>query len=180
MLKLLPYLSEAQKKLGKNKGILVYVAISLFIFLALRYIYRSIKKNSEEKKEVKRKREQVLELIDTTSPLDGSYSEEDFLPTAISIADRLEEAMTGVGTNEPVVFESLVNLTGAQLRDVYSAFGVRDEQDLFAWFDEDLSSSSFWEVVTDDNIEGCTAWLDQCSEREAMVSVWKKSGLNYK
>ena len=179
MLQLLPYLSEAQKKLGKTKGTILYIAISLLIILAIRYLYRSIKDSREEEKEAKRRQQDVQDLVNTTAPEDNSVSDENFKPVATNIAGRLFNAMEGGGTDEKALFEPLENLTGAQLRDVFEAFGVKEDKDLFQWFDDELNTNSWLYVVTSDSIEGCSSWFDQCSEREAMVSIWKKSGLGY-
>ena len=179
MLQLLPYLGEAQKKLGKVKGTILYIAISLLVVLSIRYLYRSIKESKEKEEKEKRRREEIKGLLDTTDPEDNSFADENFKPVATNIAGRLFQAMEGGGTDETALYEPLEKLTGAELRYVFEAFGIREDKDLFQWFDDELNDNSGWYVVSSDNIEGCTSWWDQCSEREAMVSIWKKSGLQY-
>lgn len=69
---------------------------------------------------------------------------------AIKIADGLEKAMKGPGTDEAKIQSLLRTVTQAQFKQVYDAFGQRDYgyiwtdlQPLEVWLDSELSSEEY-------------------------------------
>ena len=123
-------------------------------------------------------------LVDSTTTQDGTSTEDiedSFKGTAKGIADA-QYTNLSVGfwtnTNEQALFNPLGDLNGAQLQMVYVEFGIRDGKDLFAWYAGELSTNLWTGLVwTDDRIEGCTSYVDNCTESDMMRAVWVKSGL---
>jgi len=88
-------------------------------------------------------------------------------PVYKQIAQDQYNAMEGFGTNETILFDTLDNLNGDDLKMVFMDFGLRapgsrvsglwkyDRGNIFTWYNAELSGSDL----------------------EKMREVWKKSGL---
>lgn len=108
---------------------------------------------------------------------------------AMDIANKLETAMTGWGTDEDQMFNLLQCLNGASLQKVKVEFGVRDYDgdatkpyDLFDWFATELDNNTFSSVYWSECVEGCEDWSSayfstSCFETPYMRKIWEKSGL---
>ena len=98
------------------------------------------------------------------------------------IADKLQWAMDGYGTDEASMFNALQCLNGASLKKVYAEFGQRDYDgtmmDLFGWFAAELSDNVFVSgVFWDECVPECDGYWDQCYELTYMRAIWKRSGM---
>ena len=131
-----------------------------------------------------RRERNVDRMIENTPTQDGTSmtnSERNaYKPQARVIADRLQEAMSGAGTAEQTIWTSLCGLNGAELQVVFSEYGIRDDEDLFSWFANDLSDNFLTTYLPDD--DGCKEVVCSgeglmCTEIEAMRNLWQKSGI---
>lgn len=120
----------------------------------------------------------VTDLVNSTTPSDNTQVDGDFDAQAKSIADGQYNAMAGWGTDEESLFTPLLALNGAQLAKVYEKFGVRDGQNLFQWYGNELNNSALTSLTYyNEASEGCTSWADNCYEKDFMRGIWQKSGL---
>jgi len=67
-----------------------------------------------------------------------------------TVANSLENAMKGLGTDEDTVYEIIYNTVSNQSEwyKLYNAFGVRDGENLLQWLKGDLSSSEYSKLMT--------------------------------
>lgn len=127
----------------------------------------------------------VSNVLSTTQSADGTIEQNSFKATAKMIADGQFNAMDGVGTDESNLFDPLLDLTGAELRQVFEEFGSRDGRTLFQWYRDELCAggldacvfTSF--IYHDGRVPGCESYGDQCHELEFMRAIWQKSGLPF-
>jgi len=120
----------------------------------------------------------VQDVVDQTTPSDGTTVDGDFDAQAKSIADGQYAAMQGTGTDEDSLFTPLLSLNGAQLAKVYEKFGVKEGMNLFQWYGGELSNNMFTSLTYHNEAsEGCTSWADDCHEKDFMRGIWQKSGL---
>ena len=123
----------------------------------------------------------VQDTAENATPKDGTSVaaiEEEFANAAANYANAQYAAMEGYGTDENALIFPLTNLTGAQLIMVYEAFGVKEGKNLFQWYSSELAGSSWTGLIySDDNVEGCTSYWDECTELDIMRAIWDKSGL---
>jgi hypothetical protein len=100
-------------------------------------------------------------------------------PTAQLIAEQQYAAMQGTGTNEEVLFDSILGLNGAQLIMVNTAYGVKEGKNLFQWYIDELCGGALEGCVTlsyyDDSTPGCSSWWNSCSEKGFMQEIWKRA-----
>jgi hypothetical protein len=114
------------------------------------------------------RKQKEFDLVDI--PLDPNTGTGLLTPEeSLAIANRLEYAMTDIGTFEQQLFDNLSPLTGQQLVQVFNSFGERPYAfwgnffglpvglplDLFGWFKEELGTN----------------------ELNQMRQLWAKSGL---
>tara|TARA_Y100000034_G_scaffold83551_1_gene100011 strand:+ start:116 stop:658 length:543 start_codon:yes stop_codon:yes gene_type:complete len=171
---------------GSWQKVLIRVIVLLLVlyvsYRILRKFYKKIFKN--------RTSQEYKDYVNNELPLivnDDSSNNND--PATISnneaklIADKLENAMDGLGTNENTMFNSLQCLNGASLKKVYVEFGQRDYSgtmmDLFGWFSEELSNAIFSSgVFWDDCVPECDGYWNQCYALTYMREIWKRTGMN--
>ena len=101
---------------------------------------------------------------------------------ATLIADKLQFAMEGYGTDETAMFNALQCLNGKSLQKVFVEFGQRsyngNKIDLFGWFSQELTNNVFSSLVYYNScVSGCTTYMDSCKELSYMKKIWQKSGL---
>ena len=108
-----------------------------------------------------------------------------------NIANIQYDALSGYGTDEASLFNSLCGLNGADLILVAQEFDIRDEKTIFQWYYNELCSSVNY-------LTGCNGWTDNdgscgvapdcdqnfaglggCSELVFMKKLWAKSGLAF-
>lgn len=156
------------------------IALAVFLVWFVGYLRRNIGGIFS----AARRERNVDRMIENTPTQDGTVmtnSERNaYKPQARVIADRLQEAMDGAGTASQTIWTSLCGLNGAELQVVFSEYGVRDDEDLFSWFANDLSDNWFTSDLPDD--DGCEEVVCSdagaiCTEIEAMRNLWQKSGI---
>ena len=134
--------------------------------------------------------EDVLQLQIDNPPVitdDSTPNDPDTISNseALDVANKLDTAMTGWGTDNDLMFNLLQCLNGASLQKVKFEFGVRDYDgdtsmplDLFGWFGQELETGAFSTMVyANDCVPECTSWWSQCYEHFYMREIWKKSGM---
>ena len=123
----------------------------------------------------------VEKTLNETSASDGTQLEgNSFTPQAKTIADaQYLELSKGwyQNTSEDALFSSVINLNGAQLREVYREFDTRDGKTLFNFYAEELSTSLIGMNYYEDGLDSCSSYFDNCNEAEFMRDIWNKSGL---
>lgn len=120
----------------------------------------------------------VNQVVEETTPSDGTTLQNDFDAQAKNIADGQYAAMQGFGTDEESLFAPLLALNGAQLAKVFQKFGMREGKNLFQWYSAELNNTSLTSLnYHNEASEGCTSWADNCYEKDFMRGIWAKSGL---
>lgn len=188
MIPLFTALTAKAKKVPGGPVVQAVVAIAflLIAYYVLRAVVKAVAKSVNQLINPPADPE---ELVAETPTADGTSmteaDEEAFATTAQSVAESQYNAMAGWGTNENALFVALVNLNGAQLQQVFAAYGTKDGKNLFNWYADELSdnilSSGAWWCDGDwcppANTPGCDSWLSDCRDRSFMRSIWQKSGL---
>jgi hypothetical protein len=169
---------------GSWQKVLIRVILLLLVLYVIYRIGKVLLGLVYKNKTSKEFKEYIDELknvtpIDNSNPNDADTISEN---QAKLIADQLENAMDGFGTNESSMFNSLQCLNGASLKKVYAEFGQRDYSgtmmDLFGWFSEELSNALFSSgIFWDDCVSECDSYLDQCYALTYMREIWKRTGM---
>jgi hypothetical protein len=122
---------------------------------------------------------EITDVVDSTTPTDGTTAQNSFAPQAKMIADGQYVAMNDSGTDEDALFTPLLNLNGAQLALVFEKYGVKQGKNLFEWYAEELCDSVWCGslVYNASASQGCETYMDQCRETAFMRGIWQKSGL---
>lgn len=174
---------------GDWQKVLIKVVLLLLVLLLIygagKKILAMIKKGQErsEKEDLLVEQENnPPSVVDDSTPNDpDTISDTD----AMDIANKLEIAMTGWGTDNDMMFNLLECLNGASLQKVKFEFGIRDYDgdtekpfDLFDWFGQELESGIFaTQVYWSDCVANCDGYWSQCYEGYYMREIWSKSGL---
>tara|TARA_R110002051_G_scaffold323218_2_gene416109 strand:- start:4431 stop:4967 length:537 start_codon:yes stop_codon:yes gene_type:complete len=169
---------------GSWQKVLIRVIVLLLVLYVIYRIGKGLfglfkNKTSKEYKEF------VKNELPNVIPNDNSNNSDPDTITdneAKLIADQLEIAMNGVGTNESTMFNSLQCLNGASLKKVYAEFGQRDYSqigmmDLFGWFSEELGNVP-WASYYNECVTECDGFFNDCMELTYMREIWKRTGMN--
>ena len=171
---------------GRWQKVLIRVIVLLLVLYVIYRIGKGLFELVFKNKTSKEFKEYVNNELPNITPIDNSNPTD---PDTISdneaklIADQLENAMNGWGTNENTMFNSLQCLNGASLKKVYAEFGQRDYDgtmmDLFGWFSEELSNMIFSSgVFYDECVPECDGYWDNCYALTYMRAIWKRTGMN--
>lgn len=196
LLALLPYLSKAERKFGKVQGRIIYAVLAVFVVLVIRWLIKQgLSKISDliaDARDENELQDAMGGIID--SPQDGVIPTGNEIATfreqARFIADQQENAMRGCGTTEEALFSPLISLNGWQLAMVAEEFGMRnyepcafwelsDNLNLFGWYLRELSDNSLTGMIYDnEGVDGCTSYVNQCTELMFMRAIWSRAGNN--
>ena len=132
-------------KLIENPKSLIAVAIGIVIIALL--IYFIIKRSSSKIKgainsvsDSAKIQEHINETGEQPSYNDFEYK---------SMADQIERAMRGCGTDEDAIFDVMKKMrNNTDVMKLKQAFGTRGDEDLSQWLGGDLSSSEMKKVNT--------------------------------
>ena len=170
---------------GSWQKVLIRVIVLLLVFYVIYRIFKGVfgfvfkQKTDKEYKEFIQNELPNIIVNDNSTPTDPDTISDN---EAKMIANQLENAMKGFGTNESAMFNSIQCLNGASLKKVYAEFGQREYSgtmmDLFGWFSEELSnlpfsSGVFWDAC----VPECDGYLDNCYALTYMREIWKRSGM---
>lgn len=158
------------------KPILKYAVIAVVLFV----VYRLFKKGAGNVSDfiANLGGGNVQDVVDDTTPNDGTTLDGDWDSQAESLAQSQYIAMAGTGTDEDSLFQPLLKLNGAQLAAVYAKFGVKEGKNLFQWYAGELNNSVFTSLAYHDpSVVGCSTYIDSCYEKDFMRAIWDKSGL---
>ena len=181
--------AQTAKQILSNKTVqktLTYVAIAVVVYIAFRLLSKTAKGIGTAIEDLFNLN--VGQTLENTESQDGTTMTDAeiqaFKAEAKAIADGQEQALNETGflgmsdPNEEAIFNPLLDLNGAQLREVYSEYGVRQGRTLFEEYQAKLSGSIFGSLnYYDERVEGCTSYFDNCSEVEFARGIWKKSGI---
>lgn len=168
-------------KQGNSSGGTVVVAV--FGFAVLAYLIYLLSKQLPTILSNLAGDKTTKDLVNSSTTTDGTTVSDvnqggSFTAQAKTIADAQYNAMQGAGTYEYTLYSGLEDLNGAQLQLVYQEFGKRDGKNLFEWYADELSTTTwFGGVWWSDKVPNCENYTDFCSEVEFMRELWKKSGL---
>ena len=121
------------------------------------------------------------ELVEETVTLDGTETDSAFAVTAKQVADAQHAALNGAvyPTTTGFLF-ALLPYNGAELQEIYSAYGIRQGKDLFTRYNEELHSLPSGYSTDDEydgQVPGCESSFSFCSQRTFTRNLWQKSGL---
>jgi hypothetical protein len=125
------------------------------------------------------------ELAVETPTQDGTElndpESDSFALTAEQVANAQHNALNGnVYPATTGFLFALLPYNGAQLQEIYSAYGVRQGKNLFERYNQELHSIPTG-FATDDEydgqVPGCESSLSFCSQRTFTRNLWQKSGL---
>ena len=170
---------------GSWQKVLIRVIVLLLVLYVIYRIFRGVigfafkPKTSKEYKDFINNELPNVQVNDNSTPTDPETITDN---EAKLIADRLQFAMDGFGTDEVAMFNAFQCLNGASLKKVYAEFGQRDYDgtmlDLFGWFSAELTNSLFVSgVYWDDCVPECNKYLDSCYELTYMQQIWKRTGM---
>lgn len=181
--------AQTAKKVLSSKGVqttLTYVAIAVAVYIAYRLMAKTIKGLAVGVADLFDAN--VNQTLDSTESQDETSmtdaEEQAFKAQAKAIANGQEQALNETGflgmqdPDEEAIFTPLMSLNGAQLRQVYGEYGVRQGRTLFEEYQAKLSGSileSF--TYYDDRVVNCTSYFDDCNEVEFARAIWQKSGI---
>ena len=143
---------------------------------------------------------QVDDVLDTSDPTDASEPDENFGATALAIADSQYAELTSWSQDELAMMNQLQNYDGAQLQQIFEAFGARlydggifggpdTYMNLFQFYAAELDNSTVygqaidldWSGLNEDwrptDIPACDGLFEVCTEKQAMRAIWWRSGL---
>lgn len=144
---------------------------------------------------------QVEDVLADADPVDESVPDDNFSATAMAVADAQYMELTSWSQDELAMMNQLMNYDGAQLQQIYEAFGARlyeggifggpdTYMNLFQFYAEELDNSTLYGQSVDldwdgapeswipTNIPSCDGLLDfGCTEKQAMRAIWWRSGL---
>ena len=184
----------AKKYLGTLFGgdwqkVLIRVVLLLLVLLLIYYGVKKLISLSKTKKTREEKEDIIQDIIDNPPvTTDNTMSGDPETITdveALDIANKLQQAMSGWGTDLDLMVNLLSCLNGASLVKVKIEFGVRDYDgdsskpyDLFDWFGEELEANPFGNVgVNSDCVPNCESFFDFCGEAYFMRQIWNRTGL---
>ena len=179
------------KELALLRGSWQKVLIKVLLLLLILFVvYSALKKIQWKPSKTKTDVDDYIQNdLPNTTPVDNSVNSD---PDTISnseadlIANSLQNAMDGWGTDTSAMFSSLQCLNGASLNKVYASFGARyydagwgqtsGDRDLFGWFAGELEYGwSSW--YSNDCVPSCTSIGDNCGELDFMRAIWMKSSI---
>mgnify|MGYP003633927942 FL=1 len=181
----------AISQFSKSKGgkatikILVGALVLLVAYLVLKKVFEGIGEGFGNFFDSRTLRQ----VVDGTPTLDGTEMVGSFKPQAKQIADQCEDAMAfswggNWTTDEKALFATIIDLNGAQLKQVYEQFGIRGGDDLFTWYKEDLGDSLIymsnptnWGITEEQLTAHMGERTGNIRERQLMANIWEKSGL---
>ena len=159
--------------------------VTFIVFLILKKIVKEVGKGFGDFLDART----INQVVAQTPTLDGTISDNSFIPQAKQIADQCEQAMSfswggNWTTDEKALFSIVIDLNGAQLKQVYKEFSLRDGSDLFTWYKEDLGDSliyisnpSPWGLTEEQLTANMGDRTGNIRERQLMANIWEKSGL---
>ena len=172
---------------GSWQKVLIKVLLLLLILFVVYSLLQKIKwKPSKTENEVN---DYIQNDLPNTTPVDNSTNADPDTITeneANLIANNLQNAMAGWGTDTSVMFSALQCLNGASLNKIYASFGARSynagwgqpttDRDLFGWFAGELEYGwSNW--YYNDCVPTCSTFTDNCGELDYMRGIWVKSSI---
>ena len=174
---------------GSWQKVLIKVLLLLLVLFVVYSLIKKIKwKPTKEEQELQDYIDNVLpttspEPVDNSTPIDPDTINES---EANLIANSLQVAMEGWGTDTSAMFNSLQCLNGASLQLVYASFGMRDysagwgqqsgDRDLIGWFNGELEYGwSNW--YYNDCVPSCSTFSDNCGELDYMRAIWMRSNI---
>tara|TARA_R110002153_G_scaffold36257_1_gene107327 strand:- start:2256 stop:2804 length:549 start_codon:yes stop_codon:yes gene_type:complete len=161
------------------------IVLGVIAYLSYRIIKNTLDRTTEES--ISQTQNSIIEAIDNGSVQtnDGSQQAPNSDQVQLNeIALQQYTLMNQFLVDEQALFDSLKNLNGSQLQAVYVAYGVKDNKNLFQWYNDTLNSSyltggaTAWTYTGEDSTE-CNSQFDFCSELDVMKLVWAKSGLTF-
>ena len=143
---------------------------------------------------------QVDDLLDQAEVVDDSQVSPEFESTAMAVADAQYAELTSYSQDEYAMMAQLNQYDGAQLQQIFDAFGARlydggffgDDtyMNLFGFYAEELDNSILygqeitldWDEVNPEwrptDIEDCSGLITGgCTEKQAFRAIWWRSGL---
>jgi hypothetical protein len=159
-------------------SVLVLLILWVLYVLAKKFITAIARPSAEENQQIQ------LENITTDN---NEYPSTPMTESeAMQIADGAEGAMSGMGTSAMSLFEAIIpwQEDPNALRMIYQAFGTRDGQNLFQWYQGDLADictngcwAGFSLYLCDIPVNPCGCdYLDK-TELGCMRYLWRNSGL---
>lgn len=185
---------EIAKGFTKSKAgqTIIKVTLGALMVAVVLFLIKKLFKNIGEKIEDFVDSQTIRQLVQQTPTMDGSTMQNSFKPQARQIADQSQQAMEfswggNWATDEKTLFSSVIDLNGAQLKQVFAEFGERGGMDLFQWYREDLgdglvliSQATQWgmtEAQIEAHMGANPVNNSSISERQLMANIWAKSGL---
>jgi len=173
---------------GSWQKVLIKVILLLLVLFVVYSLISKIKwKTSKTKQDID---DFIDDQLPTLPPADNSTPNDPDTITnsqANLIANSLEVAMDGMGTDTSAMFSSLQCLNGASLNKVFGSFGARPynpgwlggstvDRDLFGWFAGELETGwSNW--YYNECVPTCTTLTDNCGEVDYMRAIWSRSSV---